>query len=121
MVDYQFISFGNQSYIECLPGADRITGEGQALDLVAACGEYETNRLLLHGECLDEAFFDLSSGLAGQVLLKFAIYRLKAALVAKPEQVRRGKFYDMVLETNRGRDFRVFIERQAAVDWLIGD
>ena len=47
-------------------------------------------------------------------------FRVIAALILCPEQVGQGRFSEWVLETNRGREFRVFFERAAAVHWLAG-
>ncbi len=105
--------------IECLPGEGFLNSEAEALDLVAACGEYRTPFLLLHEGVLPESFLDLSSGLAGKILLKFTNYHVKAAAVISRENIRKGKFEEFVLETNRGSDFRIFSEVQAARDWLI--
>ena len=44
---------------------------------------------------------------------------LKVAAVLTIERVGRGKFYEFVLETNRGNQFRVFYNRKAAEEWLI--
>jgi PadR family transcriptional regulator, regulatory protein AphA len=114
----QLIQETGQSYLECLPGSI-LAGEQDALELVAACGEYDTDRLLLHAENLTPEFFQLRTGIAGGILLKFSNYRLKVALILRPEQVGQGKFQDWVLETNRGREFRVFFDRPGAVMWLL--
>jgi PadR family transcriptional regulator, regulatory protein AphA len=95
-----------------------IASEKDAVVLVGLCGENGTNRLLLHAKDLSPDFFDLSTRLAGEILLKFSTYRIQAALVAGPELTRRGKFPEFMLETNRGPAFRVFSERQPALDWL---
>jgi len=105
--------------IECFPGEGTINSEAEALDLVAACGEYRTPFLLLHEGVLPEAFFHLSTGLAGAILLKFSNYRLKVAAVISPENIRRGKFEEFVLETNRRSDFRTFPDTDAARNWLL--
>ena len=73
---------------------------------------------MLHAENLSADFYDLSSGLAGAILLKFVNYRLKVAVVLTPQLVGQGKFHEMVIETNRGSDFRVFYERASAESWL---
>ncbi len=120
-MDYQLSEYHHIPFVECLPGALCLQSERDALDLVAACGENETSRLLIYAENLAEAFFHLSSGLAGAVLLKFTMYRIKSAAVLTPELATRGKFGEFVLETNRGRDFRVFYSRDEAVRWLTSD
>lgn len=97
---------------------DRILNERDAVELVGMCGENNTNRMLLYAADLSPDFFDLSTRLAGDILLKFSTYRIRVALVAGPELTNRGKFLDFMVETNRGRDFRIFSERQPALDWL---
>ncbi len=95
-----------------------IASERDAVDLVGLCGENATDRLLLHAEALSPDFFDLSTRLAGEILLKFSNYSIRAALVANEEQTSHGKFPDFMLETNRGSDFRVFAAPGSALEWL---
>jgi len=117
-METQALTHNDRTILEVLPGEVCIASENDALDALAACSENQTDRLLLHAPNLDPAFFQLRSGLAGGVLLKLSNYRIRAALVAAPEQVSQGKFQDFMLETNRGRQFRIFYDRQAALDWL---
>lgn len=117
-LDCQLIQESGKNYVECLPGSI-LAGEQDALDLVGACGEYETDRLLLHAENLTPEFLQLRTGVAGGILLKFSNYRLKVALILRPEQVGQGKFQEWVLETNRGREFQMFFDRPGAVKWLL--
>jgi PadR family transcriptional regulator AphA len=117
----QLVTKDQLAYIECLPGEERLKSEREALDLVAACGENNTDRLMLHAENLTEDFSNLHSGLAGAVLLKFSNYRIRCATVLTPELANQGRFGEMVLETNRGNQFRVFYDREAAERWLLSD
>jgi PadR family transcriptional regulator, regulatory protein AphA len=119
MVDYRVISQGNQKFIECIPGMSRIENEQDALDLVAACGENETNLLLLHADNLTDDFFHLKTGLAGKILLKFSNYFLKVAAVLTPDLVNQGKFKDMAIESNRSQEFRIFYDLEVAKNWLL--
>jgi hypothetical protein len=120
-MNYQVNKDGKHTFVECLPVGNRIANEQDALDWVAVCGEYGTDRLLLHAECLTADFFDLSTGVAGAILLKFVNYRLRVAAVIPFARSRQGKFGEMVIETNRGNQFRVFDDRDGAVAWLSGE
>lgn len=104
--------------VELNAGGGLVRTEQDALDLVAACMERGAERLLIDSNCLSEEFFRLRTGLAGAVLQKLANYNLKAAVVAPESAVRRGKFEDFVLETNRGEQFRIFEGREEAISWL---
>jgi len=120
-MEYQLVNVPSQTYVECMPSQDQLASETDALDLVAACGEYRTNRLMLYAANLPEDFYQLKSGLAGNVLLKFSNYRLRVAAVLTPELVGQGRFREMALETNRGNQFRIFSDRQSAEDWLLSE
>jgi PadR family transcriptional regulator, regulatory protein AphA len=120
-MDYTLVETNGKKYIECLPGTICLRNEQDALDFVAACGENDTYLLMLHSSNLNEDFFDLKTRVAGSILLKFTNYYIKAAAILTPELVNQGKFQDWVIETNRGKDFRVFYDRDKAEAWLTGD
>ena len=82
-MNFTLITNKESKIVMCIPDGNKISSEADALDAVAACGEYETYKLLIPGENLSEAFFDLKSGLAGAVLLKFSNYCIKAAVVVQ--------------------------------------
>jgi hypothetical protein len=119
-MNYRIIPHPTHPYLECLPGEARLSGEREALDLVAACGENGVRSLMLHAENLAEDFYRLQTGVAGAILLKFSNYRLRVAAVLTQELVNQGHFREMVLETNRGSQFRVFYDRESAEQWLTG-
>lgn len=54
----------------------------------------------------DDSFYDLSSGLAGEILQKFANYRLRLAVVGDISRhlLASAALPDLVREGNRGRD-----------------
>jgi hypothetical protein len=116
---HKFVEHHRKSLIECDPEVLCLQSEQDALDLVAACGEHGAPRLLLHAGNLSPDFYRLSTRLAGDILLKFSNYHIKAAAVLTPELVGDSKFSEFVLETNRGSGFRVFYERQTALEWLV--
>jgi PadR family transcriptional regulator AphA len=120
-MNYRLVENAQNNYVEALAGDSRIEKENDALDLVAACVEFRTHRLLLDAENLPEDFYHLHTGLAGAVLQKFANYAIKVAAVLSPELVKQGKLQEMVLEANRSNQmFHVFYDREKAVEWLVG-
>lgn len=116
---YKLIQKNEISYLECLPGMAPIKSEADALDLIALCGENGTERLMLHSEHLPPEFYDLKSGLAGDVLLKFTNYRIKVVLVTSASLVGDGRFAEMAMESNKGNAFGVFYARPDAEAWLL--
>lgn len=118
-MDFQVVKDADNRYIEFLVNGKRIENEQDALDIVALCGEYGVDRILLHGEHFTEDFFNLKTRLAGDILLKFTNYYIKVAAIISPELVNQGRFQEFAIETNRGRDFRIFNDQKKAEEWLV--
>jgi len=87
-------------------------------DLVAACIESGADSVLLDQSALSPSFFDLSTGVAGELLHRLSVYRIRMAAVVADLSVYSEPFQDFVRETNRGNQFRFFGNREAAVQWL---
>ncbi|UJB30453.1 DUF4180 domain-containing protein [Chromobacterium sp. Beijing] len=101
--------------IECSAG---VASLDQALDLVALCAEHDAPRVLLAEEALPPAFFDLSSRFAGEFVQKLVNYRLAVAGVFADGAAYGERFGEYLSEARRGRQFRVFDDREAALAWL---
>ncbi len=114
----KLITIRDVNILEIPANSLRIASESDALDLVGLCGEHLVHNVLLDGECLDEAFFDLKSGLAGAALLKWSNYSIRVAVVLQPERIGNGRFSEFVMETNRGTQFRVYSDKESALKWL---
>jgi hypothetical protein len=110
-MNYKVVEQGSKKYIECVPSVKCIENERDALELVAICGENDTNRFMLYAENLTEDFYQLRTSVAGDILQKFVNYYIKGVAVLTPELVNQGRFREMVIEANRGRHFHVFYER----------
>lgn len=117
-MEYRTVERAGKVFVE-LTGGAFLKSERDAVDIAGICGEEGTDLVLLHESNLSSDFFDLSTGLAGAALLKWSNYRIRAAVVVSPERIGQGKFYEFALETNRGRQFFVASEREAAEKWLL--
>ena len=105
-------------YIECDTDDVIVNNEQDVLDLVAVCGENETNSILIYERNLSPDFFDLKTKLAGTLFQKFANYRMRGAVVISPDQVRSERFEELIYECNRGQLVRFFEDKEAAQRWL---
>lgn len=118
-MNYRFIQAANGSYLSCDSGA-MLETEQDGMDLIGACWEMHTNRLLLHADILSDAFFQLRSGLAGSVLQKFVNYHIQTAIVIPPDRQLSDRVKEWFSELNKGREFSVFAAREEAEQWLAG-
>lgn len=117
-MNYKLIE-GPKKYLEVMSAATPISTENDALDLVALCGENDTNLLMIHYTALSEDFFKLKTKVAGNILQKFMNYHIKAAAVLPNEIIQKGRFRELASETNKGNYFRMYESKAEAEQWLL--
>jgi uncharacterized protein DUF4180 len=74
--------------------------------------------LVLSEADLAPAFYDLTSGLAGELFQKFVNYRVPLALVVKDPSVHGERFVELAREHRSHSMVRIFPDHDAAADWL---
>ncbi len=96
-----------------------LADEQSALDFIAT-GNYDTGsrRVALYKQSLPEAFFKLSTGLAGAVLQKFINYGFKLAIIGDFSHYTSQPLHDFITECNSGKDIFFVADRQQALDRL---
>ena len=72
-----------------------------ALDMMADARYKDSDRIILHEHQLAPEFFDLKSGMAGEMLQKFSTYRVKLAIVGSFSDVKSKSLRDFIRESNR--------------------
>ncbi len=88
------------------------------LRAVVACIEHGTYLLLLDAGTLPPSFFDLSTGVAGDVVQKLVNYGVRMAAVVPDLDAHSVRFREFAREANRLARFRFFATRDEAVAWL---
>jgi hypothetical protein len=101
-------------------GEPLITGAQSALDLIADISYNDgCEKLALNKEAFSEDFFKLSTGLAGEILQKFANYRKKLAIYGDFSSYTSKPLRDFMYECNRGEQI-FFVENvEAALEKLL--
>jgi hypothetical protein len=88
-------------------------------DIAAALGAaLENGGLLLDEAQLGAAFFDLRTGLAGEVLQRFSNYRVRLAIVIADARAHGNRFSELAYEHRTHRSVRFFELEQLARQWL---
>lgn len=114
--------------LEALEGTTYVTSStadvfirttGDFLDLIAWGGEQGTNLCLLMDTNLPPEFYDLSTGLAGEILQKVSNYHIRLAIVGSFDMVRSERFRELMTESNKGRSVYFAHTREAALAWFI--
>jgi hypothetical protein len=88
-------------------------------DIAAALGAgMENGGLLLDETQLGAAFFDLRTGLAGEVFQKFTNYRVRLAIVVANANAYGPRLSELVYEHRSHNAVRFFASNQLARQWL---
>jgi len=74
-----------------------------ALDLLANCSYQGASKMIIHKEHITPQFFDLKTGLAGDVLQKFSNYGTQLAIVGDFSGYTSKSLKDFIYESNKGR------------------
>ena len=84
----------------------------------ALAASIDRGGLILDEKQLAPAFFDLRSGLAGEVLQKFTNYRARLAILVADPEAYGGRFSELIHEHRTHRLVRFFASEQLARQWL---
>jgi uncharacterized protein DUF4180 len=94
----------------------QIRGAGDVAQALSA--GMDTGGLLLDERQLGADFFDLRTGLAGEVLQKFTNYRVRLAIVIADANAYGARFSELVYEHRAHDAVRFFATEQRARQWL---
>jgi hypothetical protein len=89
-----------------------------ALDIMCRAGELGAQSIVLHQHQLAPEFFDLKSGLAGEILQKFSNYRMRLAIVGDFSRYESQTLKAFITECNRGNQVFFVSSREKAVQKL---
>jgi len=72
-----------------------------ALDLMADSGYQGSSRMILHEKNIIPDFFDLKSGIAGEILQKFSTYHIQLAIIGEYSKFSSKSLQDFIFESNK--------------------
>jgi hypothetical protein len=109
---------GDAVVVEGPAGEPLLHNAREINDIIGECFGAHTTLALLYGANLPPAFFDVSSGQAGEILQKLRNYGLRLAVVVQPGIAVSTRFHELQAAERRDGAFAVFDSRDAAVAWL---
>ena len=71
--------------------------------------------MILHEKNITPDFFDLKTGIAGEILQKFATYRVRLVIVGDFSHYESKSLRDNIFETNKGRQINILPTVEEAV------
>lgn len=99
MIKYHSLE-GDTVIAEVLPESEPINGSEEMLDIMADAGYNGSCGIIVHSSNLSGDFFDLKTGVAGEILQKFSNYRMKLAIIGDFGSVESRSLRDFIMESN---------------------
>lgn len=89
----------------CTPDGTTLGTDREALDVIGEALYHEAELVAIPSKRFDDAFFTLSTRIAGEIIQKFVNYRLRLAIVGDLSRHldASSALRDFVAESNRGR------------------
>jgi|WetSurMetagenome_2_1015567.scaffolds.fasta_scaffold00213_22 hypothetical protein len=75
-----------------------------ALDLLGNCSYMGADQIIVSERNITPQFFDLKTGVAGDMLQKFSNYRMRVAFVGDFSKYRKKSIRDFIFESNKRGD-----------------
>lgn len=88
---------------ELRPGFAAIGSADDIVDILGNASYLNCTRVIIHSDSFAAGFFDLRTGLAGEILQKFSNYRMRLAIVGDFSQLKSRSWRDFIRESNRGK------------------
>jgi hypothetical protein len=88
------------------------------LELLAWGSEHATNLFMLEDLNFVPEFYDLKTGLAGELLQKLSNYGARLAIVGSFDMVSSIRFRELIAESNKGSQVHFARGKEEAITWL---
>jgi hypothetical protein len=108
--------FHGNDIVEIIDDTLIIKGIDDALGLLC---ESNCSSIILRKENFAEEFFDLSTGIAGEILQKFSTYRKRLAIVGDYENIPSKALKDFIYESNKTKQILFVRTTEAAVSKML--
>ncbi len=106
---------GDIQMAEAIAGSITISNVEDALDLLGTLYFEGFDRIILHERDITPDFFDLKTGIAGEILQKFSNYRVRLAIVGNFSAYKGNNIRDFIFESNNGKQVNFVESVQEAV------
>lgn len=94
------IQINEENIAELISDEVELSKAQDAVDLMAKCG-FEARKLIIYEKNITPSFFDLKTGIAGEILQKFVNYNFKIAIIGDYSKYQSSVLKDFIYESNK--------------------
>ncbi|TCC92145.1 DUF4180 domain-containing protein [Pedobacter frigiditerrae] len=95
-----------------------INSAEDGLDLLGNLYYQDFDKIVIHEKNITPEFFDLKTGIAGEILQKFSNYRVRLAIIGDFEKYQSKSIKDFIFESNNSRQINFVHSLSSALDKL---
>jgi hypothetical protein len=95
------LKIGEENIAELISDKIELSKAQDAGDLMGSCFNSKTTKLIIYEKNLIPSFFDLKTGIAGEILQKFVNYNFKIAIIGDFSKYQSNVLKDFIYESNR--------------------
>lgn len=92
----------------------------EAFDIMINCSYQGADSIVLYEQNICAGFFDLKTGIAGEILQKFSTYRVRLAIVGEFSKYNSKSLNDFIYESNKRKLVNFVRDTETALSVLSG-
>lgn len=100
-MNIEITEYQNQSIAEITGTGILIQNPQDALEILINCAYQGAEKIIIQASQLLPEFFDLKTGIAGEILQKVSTYQLRLAIVGDFSQYSSKSLQDFIFESNK--------------------
>lgn len=114
-MELKILEINNQKIAEVIAEEIVVNNTQDALDIMTDANYYGARSIILEEKHLNSDFFDLRTGMAGEILQKYSNYRVKLAIVGDFEKFKSKSLNAFIFECNRGNAIFFAPDKETAI------
>lgn len=118
-MELKLIEYGTAIVAELIADEEVISTSADGLDLVGNAYFQGAHGVVLYVHQLAPLFFDLKTGMAGEILQTFSNYRMKLAIVGNFEPAGNKAIHDFIRESNSVGHINFVSTREEGVERML--
>jgi hypothetical protein len=114
-MEFRILTYANVTVAEVVAAKLGAINVDNALDLFMNCVYQGAERIIVYEQSLDPEFFDLKTGVAGEILQKVSNYRLALCIVGDFSKFNSRSLQAFIAESNKSTRVRFVSTLEEAV------
>lgn len=109
---------GDTKIAEVLSDNILITNPEEGLQILVDLYYQDFDKIILHEKNITPSFFDLKTGIAGELLQKFTNYKVRLVIIGEFSKYPGQSIKDFIFESNKGKQINFLSSLDQAIEKL---